>query len=89
MTHTPAHPERLHALDSLRAIAMLLGIVLHAMMSFIVTPVKWPAHDTQRSFAFDAIVYMIHGFRMPLFFFLAGFFAHLLVERMGVHEFAR
>lgn len=81
--------ERLHALDSLRAVAMLLGIVLHAMMSFIVTPFPWPAHDVHRSFAFDSAIYLIHGFRMPLFFFLAGFFAHLLVQRDGLQVFAR
>ncbi len=67
---------------------MLLGIVLHAMMSFIVTPFLWPAHDVHRSFTFDGFVYLIHGFRMPLFFFLAGFFAHLLVQRLGVRAFA-
>lgn len=85
----PAAPaERLHALDSLRAVAMLLGIVLHALCSFIAIPFQWPAHDVLRSPVFDAIVYAIHGFRMVVFFFMAGFFAHLLLERRGPREFA-
>lgn len=33
---SPAHSERLHALDALRAIAMLLGIALHATLAY------WP-----------------------------------------------
>jgi peptidoglycan/LPS O-acetylase OafA/YrhL len=81
--------ERLHALDSLRAVAMLLGIVLHAMMSFVAWPFDWPAHDVYRSHVFDGLVYLVHGFRMPLFFLVAGFFAHLLVQRLGVRGFAR
>ena len=31
-------PERLHALDAVRGFALLLGIVLHATLSFIPAP---------------------------------------------------
>lgn len=82
-----AHEERLHALDLLRATAMFLGIVLHGAFSFIVTPFDWPAHDARRSFVFDVLIGAIHGFRMQLFFFLAGFFAHLLWQRLGARGF--
>src|SRR5207237_72563 len=40
-----------------------------------------------RSFAFDVLLGLIHGFRMPLFFLLAGFFAHLLWQRSGTRGF--
>ena len=95
---TPANPapqplphreERLHALDNLRAVAMLLGIVLHAALSFMTLPIPWIARDVSRSFGFDAMVGLIHGFRMQLFFFLAGFFSHLLWQRLGVNAFLR
>lgn len=82
-----AHEERLHALDLLRAAAMFLGIVLHAGISFIVSPFPWLVHDARRSFVFDVLLAAIHGFRMQVFFFLAGFFAHLLWQRLGARGF--
>lgn len=79
--------ERLHALDSLRAVAMFLGIVLHALVPFMDAQVLWPVRDVSRSPAFDVLLLSIHGFRMQLFFFIAGFFAHLLWQRLGTRQF--
>jgi peptidoglycan/LPS O-acetylase OafA/YrhL len=76
-------------LDSLRAVAMLLGIVLHAALSFMTIPIPWIARDASRSMEFDLLVGLIHGFRMQLFIFLAGFFGHLLWQRFGAKEFLR
>ena len=56
--------ERLHALDSLRATAMLLGIVLHAAVSLAPFPIPWPVHDVSRNAGFDALLGFIHGFRL-------------------------
>jgi peptidoglycan/LPS O-acetylase OafA/YrhL len=81
--------ERLHALDNLRAVAMLLGIVLHAALSFMTLPIPWIVRDVGCSFSFDIIVGVIHGFRMQLFFFLGGFFGHLLCQRLGTKDFLR
>ncbi len=79
----PDSGERLHALDALRAFAMLLGIVLHAGMAYASVPLgPWPK-DAQRSLVFDVLLVAIHGFRMPLFFLIAGFFARLLYHRLG------
>jgi len=87
----PSSPreERLHALDNLRAIAMLLGIVLHAGISFMTLNFGWVARDASRHWSFDLMIGLIHGFRMQLFFFLAGFFARLLHERLGAAGFAK
>ena len=79
--------ERLHALDSLRASAMLLGIVLHAAIPFVTIYIDWPAHDVMANRGFDGLVGFIHGFRMQVFFFLAGFFGHLVWKRMGTRGF--
>ncbi len=81
--------ERVHALDNLRAVAMLLGIVLHAALSFMTLPIPWVARDVSGRPEFDLLVGLIHGFRMQLFFFLAGFFGHLLWHRHGAGEFLR
>lgn len=66
---------------------MLLGIVLHAALSFMTLPIPWVARDVSRSFGFDLLVGVIHGFRMQLFFFIAGYFAHLLWQRLGTRAF--
>jgi peptidoglycan/LPS O-acetylase OafA/YrhL len=79
--------RRFHALDSLRAVAMLLGIVLHAAVSFSLVPIPWVVRDAGASPAFDVLMGWIHGFRMPLFFFIAGFFAHLVWQRAGTRAF--
>ncbi|MBI2928418.1 MAG: acyltransferase family protein [Verrucomicrobia bacterium] len=83
----PDSGERLHALDALRAFAMLLGIVLHAGIAYAVVPLgPWPK-DAQRSLVFDVLLVAIHGFRMPLIFLIAGFFARLLYHRLGPRGF--
>ncbi len=84
-----AREERVHGLDNLRAVAMLLGIVLHAGISFMTVPSPWPVRDVARHWSFDVTVGVIHGFRMQLFFFLAGFFARLLQERLGAWGFVK
>jgi glucan biosynthesis protein C len=77
-------PNRLHALDNLRAIMMWLGIVLHAAAAYAVadqTPIPW--RDEQRSMVADLSMAFIHAFRMPVFFILAGYFAGMLGESRG------
>ena len=61
---------------------MLLGIALHAGLSF--TPFFWPVQDTQQNELFGLFVAAIHGFRMPLFFLLSGFFTAMLWRQRGL-----
>jgi hypothetical protein len=68
-------------LDALRAVAMLLGIVLHASMSFI--PSFWVVADRRQNPGFGIVFSAIHGFRMPLFFVMSGFFSVMLLHRRG------
>lgn len=90
-TQPPAPPTlvaqatspRRHDLDALRAGAMLLGIVLHAALSFFDNPI-WPVQDRNRAPALALVVMAIHGFRMPLFFLLSGYFTAMLAERRGL-----
>ncbi|MBT7422201.1 MAG: acyltransferase family protein, partial [Gemmatimonadetes bacterium] len=69
-------------LDALRGFAMLLGIALHAGLSF--TPLFWPIQDTQQNELFGLFCAAIHGFRMPLFFLLSGFFTAMLWRQRGL-----
>ncbi len=77
----PPDPRR-HDLDALRAAAMLLGIVLHAGLSF--TPFPWPVQDARQSESYGLLFAAIHGFRMPVFFLLSGFFTAMLWRRRGL-----
>ena len=86
--HQPT--RRYHALDSLRAGAMLLGLVLHAGVSYTRECPQWWAHcDSSQSGMFDLLNTTIHAFRMQVFFLMSGFFAHLLIHRVGFREFMR
>jgi Acyltransferase family/Ankyrin repeats (3 copies) len=73
---------RRHDLDALRAFAMLLGIALHASLSFSTLP--WIAHDTRQSELYSLFMMAVHGFRMPLFFLVSGFFTAMLWRRRGL-----
>jgi peptidoglycan/LPS O-acetylase OafA/YrhL len=68
-------------LDALRASAMLLGIALHASLSFF--PSFWMVSDSRQEPAFGLVFSAIHGFRMPLFFVMSGFFSAMLLHRRG------
>lgn len=81
-------PARLHGLDALRGIALLLGIVLHASMAYFPIPM-WLAVDKATSPGASALFFAIHLFRMTTFFLIAGFFAHLSLGRRGTGGFIR
>ncbi|MDB4737203.1 acyltransferase family protein [Verrucomicrobiales bacterium] len=73
---------RHHDLDALRAFAMLLGIVIHGVLSFIGTPI-WSAQDINQNPQYGLVLDFIHGFRMPLFFLVSGFFTAMMWQKRG------
>ena len=81
--------NRLHALDAVRAFALLLGVVFHAGFSFIpgLIPGLWAATDNSPSAPIGVALFAAHMFRMSLFFFVAGFFARMLFQRGGARGF--
>ncbi|AKJ31880.1 acyltransferase family protein [Caldimonas brevitalea] len=82
---------RLHALDAVRAIALMLGIALHSALSYMpgIDPQLWPLKDGQQSLSMSLGVFLIHIFRMSVFFLVAGLFAHMLFHRRGAVAFLR
>jgi peptidoglycan/LPS O-acetylase OafA/YrhL len=79
--------DRLHALDAVRSFALLLGVVIHASMSFLPGFNAWPLLDPSTSTTLAVVFFSSHVFRMVLFFTIAGFFAHLLLEKRGMRGF--
>jgi len=84
-----ASQERFHSLDAVRAFALLLGVALHASMSFVpgMLPGIWATVDATPSVALGQLFFVTHIFRMALFFVIAGFFARLLYTRAGAQGF--
>jgi glucan biosynthesis protein C len=74
--------SRYHALDALRAAMMFLGIYLHAVVAYSPNG-GWPFKPPQLTTTLDFSMILIHVFRMPVFYVMAGFFAALLLQRYG------
>ena len=74
--------QRQHELDALRAFAMLLGIALHGCLAYAGFP--WIVRDLQSAPGFEVLFCAIHGFRMPLFMLVSGYFTMLLWRRRGL-----
>ncbi len=85
MVQNTAPSSRNLALDNLRVVAMLLGLVTHGVLPYKSTSIgQYPIRDTQRSVIADACYFAVHDFRMQVFFLVAGFAAASLAERRGV-----
>jgi hypothetical protein len=81
MKTLPHKTERIHSLDSLRAIMMLLGLVIHSALTYGVVDYGsgWSLKDTGAThLSNDYIASFVHAFRMQIFFVVAGFFGALL-----------
>ena len=69
---------------------MLLGIVLHGSLPYFSRlggfESVWPADDDQSVLLF-VVFDFIHVWRMPTFFLMAGFFAHLVLDRRSTSVF--
>ncbi len=83
--------QRIHGIDALRAIAMLLGVVFHATLAYKLKPHGgYQPHDEQfNHWLFDLSGFFIHSFRMPLFFLIAGYFCRFLYYKIGEQKFTR
>src|SRR5687768_6284934 len=84
-----APADRLHALDAVRGFALLLGVAFHAALSFMPNwpPGLWAASDNSPSPFLSDAAFVTHIFRMSLFFFIAGFFARVMHQKLGTRGF--
>lgn len=76
--------DRIHSLDSLRAIMMLLGLVLHSAESYNIGDNDiWPLDPGASHIFLNYLNSLIHIFRMPIFYLVAGFFGAMLFYERG------
>lgn len=87
MTAAANTTERFHALDALRAAMMFLGIYLHAVVAYSPNG-GWPWRQAELTRTLDWSISIIHVFRMPIFYAMAGFFTALLLARYGMRRAA-
>ena len=81
--------DRLHYMDSLRATAMFLGLVLHGAVVFGEWTVDFMRHHDESSLFVRYFPEVIHVFRMQLFFLVAGFFSMMVCEKRGILNYAK
>ena len=81
---------RIYGLDSLRAVMMLMGVVLHTCVTYGAIETPWPIKDEgATSFVNDFFAFLIHSFRMSTFFLVAGFFGAMLFYERSVLEMVK
>ncbi|MEM9158728.1 MAG: acyltransferase family protein [Verrucomicrobiota bacterium] len=88
----PPIDARRHDLDALRGFAMLLGIALHAVVAYV--PANTADNPSPSAILFALFMSATHGFRMPLFILLSGYFTAMLWRKRGlrsllIHRFKR
>ncbi|MDE5839781.1 MAG: acyltransferase family protein, partial [Muribaculaceae bacterium] len=65
--------SRLRYIDAMRGLAILLVVFSHVTNAYV----KFPITNA----SFSSVYYMMTMFRMPLFFFVSGFFAFRIAEK--------
>ena len=75
--------DRLNSLDFLRALALLMGVLIHVLMLFLE-----PADGSEPRLGASVIFIWIHTWRMPLFMLLAGFFTAFSLAKRDVGNYA-
>jgi hypothetical protein len=76
-------------MDSLRAAAMFLGLVLHAAVLFSQWTIDPGRMHDEPSMFLHYVMELIHVFRMELFFLVAGFFSVLLIQKRGLNYYIK
>ena len=80
---------RLDYLDAARSIALMLGIIFHASISFMPIFIGWAVMDISTNEFVPIFMLISHSFRMELFFLIAGFFSHMTFHQQGIRGFLR
>jgi len=80
------HADKLLFFETMRNITMTAVIIYHAVGAYSTGTPHWSVHDGASIIA-DGIRYLFDVFMMPVFFFLAGFFAVPSLHRQGTGRF--
>ena len=80
--------QRIHSMDAMRAILMLLGVYFHLSLAYVTfgDGSGWVKDPNSTSPIFDLLFNVLHYFRMHGFFMIAGFFGSLLYHKRGAKK---
>lgn len=78
--------SRIHYIDAMRGMMMILGVVLHSANVFCAND-SWEVHAPTTHWVFDVISKCIHVIRLPVFYITAGFFAQMTLSRKSMQNF--
>ena len=79
---------RYDGLDMVRAAAMLLGVTAHAAFAYVPEMGRWYfVQDVSTHAELNTVQWLLHSFRMQVFFVLSGLFAHLVLDKRGADGF--
>lgn len=79
---------RIFGLDAARGFMMLLGVFVHSLIFVLFFGNSQTKVSLAEFHLIFGTFFTLHSFRMPAFFFLAGFFASLLIAKRGSTSFA-
>ncbi len=80
--------DRIHHLDAMRGILMMLGVFYHSAKVFS-TSKDWIIYHPESTLLANFVIEVLHIFRMPAFFILSGYFAALTLKRYGSSKFLK
>ncbi len=81
---------RQYGFDSLRAVAVLFVVMLHALVPYVSSPMPgllWVVEQQPGSFFLNGLFWGIACCIMPLFFCISGYFSYQLFDRRGEQKF--
>lgn len=82
----PEPLNRLHFMDAMRAVLMMLGVVLHSAQVFNPSH-SWLIYSPDSSALAQPLIALISTFRMPAFFIVSGFFCCLTLRKYSLQTF--
>lgn len=85
-----SYNKRIYFIDYLRAFVIVLVIVLHASMTYMISPPEWwYVIEPKNNLVFSILVLLLDVPNMQILFFIAGFFAYDSLEKYGTFRFLK
>lgn len=80
--------NRVHFLDSMRGILMLLGVLYHSALVFT-KDINWAIKSNDTTEIAYWIAEFLHMYRMPVFFIISGYFILFTIRKYGINSFLK
>lgn len=87
MKDLPSIDSRIHYIDNIRSIIIVLVVLFHAILSYVYVTPWWYVNDPRPIPYSFFLVVLLDAFMMPILFFVAGLLARPSYERKGARLF--